>query len=132
MKRLTITGNLGRDPELRIDPEGNSFATFSVGVTSGTKAKRRTDWIDVSCNGRLAEVITTYAKKGNKVLVEGFPSVGAYLNSENVPVPVQRLYANNVELLNRVERDDTNKDIPTFELDEHDLPPDSAVSGAPL
>jgi single-strand DNA-binding protein len=130
MKRLTITGNLGRDPEMRIDPEGNSFATFSVGVTVGSKAKRRTDWIDVSCNGRLAETVTTYAKKGNKVLVEGFPSVGAYLNSENVPMPIQRLYAHNVELLNRIERD-ANHDIPGFDLNEHDMPSDGVATSVP-
>jgi single-strand DNA-binding protein len=131
MKKLTITGNLGRDPELRINPEGNSFATFSVAVSVGSKDNRRTDWIDVSCNGRLAEVVTTYAKKGNKVLVDGFPSVGAYINSENIPTAVQRLYAYSVEILNRAERD-TNQDVPVFELYEHALPADGATSSIPL
>lgn len=131
MKRLTITGNLGRDPELRINPEGNSFATFSVAVSIGSKANRRTDWIDVSCNGRLAEIVTTYARKGNKVLVDGFPSVGAYISSDNIPTPVQRLYAHSVEILNRAERD-TNQDVPAFELHEHEFPADGATSSIPL
>jgi single-strand DNA-binding protein len=104
MKKLTITGNLGRDPELRIDASGNKFATFSVGVSVGTKINPRTDWVDVSCNGKLAEIATTYAVCGNKILVEGFPAVAAYLNSENEPVGVQRLYAHTIELLERAPR----------------------------
>lgn len=104
MKRLTITGNLGRDPELRIDPNGNAFATFSVAVAVGTRGNPRTDWIDVSCNGKLAEIVTTYAKKGYKVLIDGFPSVNAYINADNVPVSVQRLHAHTLEILNRAER----------------------------
>ncbi|MCC2645217.1 MAG: hypothetical protein K0R49_259 [Burkholderiales bacterium] len=131
MKRLTITGNLGRDPELRINPEGNSFATFSVAVSSGNKANRRTDWIDISCNGRLAEFVTTYAKKGNKVLVDGFPSVGAYINSSNEPVPVQRLYAHSLEILNQLERD-TNGDVPTIDTHEYDIPADGNINNISL
>ena len=104
MKRLTITGNLGRDPELRIDASGNKFATFSVAVGVGTKLNPKTDWIEVSCNGKLAEIATTYAVKGNKILVEGFPAVTAYLNNGNDPVGVQRLYAHTIELLERAPR----------------------------
>lgn len=105
MKKLTITGNLGRDPELRSDANGNQFAVFSVAVPVGTKANPRTDWVDVSCNGKLAEFAATYARKGNRVLVEGFPSVNSYINKENLPVGVQRLYAHVFEILNKVERD---------------------------
>lgn len=132
MKRLTITGNLGRDPELRIDPNGNTFATFSVAVAVGSKGKQRTDWIDVSCNGKLAEIAKTYAKKGNKILVDGFPSVSAYINADNVPVPTQRLYAHSFEILGRTERDATN-DVPVADAHEHDheLPVDGP-SGAAL
>lgn len=128
MKRLTVTGNLGRDPELRIDPKGNSFATFSVAVQVGNKANPRTDWIDVSCNGKLAEIATTYARKGNKVLVDGFPSVSAYINADNIPVPIQRLYAHSLEILNRAERD-TSQDLQSAELHEHDQLPEDGPSG---
>jgi single-strand DNA-binding protein len=103
MKRLTITGNIGRDPELRLDPSGAQFATFSVAVAVGTKANPKTDWVDVSCNGKLAEIACTYAKKGSKVLVDGYPNVNAYINKDNIPVGTMRLYANSLELLNRVD-----------------------------
>ena len=103
MKRLTITGNIGKDPELRLDPSGNQFAVFSVAVAVGSKANPKTDWIDVSCNGKLAEIVCMYARRGTKVLVDGFPTASAYINKDNNPVATLKLYASTVELLNKVE-----------------------------
>jgi single-strand DNA-binding protein len=99
MKRLTVTGNIGRDPEMRLDPNGHQFATFSVGISVGNKVSPKTDWVDVTCNGKLAEIITTYGKKGRKVLVDGFPYVNAYINKDNLPVGTLRVFANSIELL---------------------------------
>lgn len=103
MKKIIITGNVGRDPELRSDQTGNQFATFSVGVSVGTKQNPKTDWVDVSCNGKLADVARNYVKKGSKLLVEGFPSVNAYINKENKPVGTLRIYASNFEFLGKRE-----------------------------
>lgn len=111
MKRLTVTGNMGRDAEMRIDPNGHQFATFSVGINVGNKANPKTDWIEVSCNGKLAEVITMYGKKGRKVLVDGFPHVQAYLNKDNVPAASLRMYANSIELLSKWQDDAENDEV---------------------
>jgi single-strand DNA-binding protein len=111
MKRLTITGNIGRDPEMRLDPSGTQFATFAVGISTGTKTNPKTDWVDVSCNGKLAEIACMYARKGTKVLVDGYPNVNAYINKDNIPVGTMRLYANSIELLSRVDSDATNPDV---------------------
>jgi single-strand DNA-binding protein len=102
MKRLTITGNIGRDPELRLDQNGVHFATFSVAVSVGSKQSPKTDWVEVSCNGRLAEIVTSYARKGSRVLVDGYPNVTAYINKDNQPVGNLRLFAHSIELLNKV------------------------------
>ena len=117
MKRLTITGNIGRDPELRLDPSGVQFATFSVAVPVGTKANPKTDWVDVSCNGKVAEIACTYARKGTKVLVDGFPAVNAYINKDNIPIGTLRLYANSIELMgSRTDYDGGNSDTGMHEL----------------
>lgn len=100
MKKIIITGNLGKDPEKRADQSGNQFATFSVAVSVGTKDKPKTDWVDVSCGGKLADVVCSYLKKGSKVLVTGFPSVNTYISKENTAVGVLRIYAEDVEFLN--------------------------------
>jgi single-strand DNA-binding protein len=111
MKKMIITGNVGKDPELRVDPAGNAYATFSVGVSVGNKQEPKTDWVDVSCNGKLADTARQYVKKGTKVLIDGFPTATAYINKENQAIPTLRMFANNLELLSKRE-DDSVADEP--------------------
>ncbi len=108
MKKIIVTGNVGRDPEMRADQNGNQFATFSVGVSVGTKQNPKTDWVDVSCNGKLADVARNYIKKGAKLLIEGFPSVNAYINKENKAVGVIRINASNFEFIGSRQEGDTD------------------------
>lgn len=112
MKKIIVTGNVGRDPELRADQNGSQFATFSVGVSVGTKQNPKTDWVDISCNGKLADVARNYIKKGSKLLIEGFPSVNAYINKENKAVGTLRINASNFEFIGSRQEssDDYNQD----------------------
>ena len=121
MKKIIITGNLGRDPEKRSDPSGNQFATFSVAVVVGTKQNPKTDWVDVSCGGKLADVVCTYLKKGSKVLVSGFPTVNAYINKENTAVGVLRIYADDIEFLSP--KSDAEQQNSDYNSEVHTLPP---------
>ena len=121
MKKIIITGNVGKDPELRADQNGNQFATFSVGVSVGTKQSPKTDWVEVSCNGKLADIAKNYIKKGAKLLVEGYPTANAYINRENKPVANLRVYANTLELLSKREDgagDDYSSQEPVYSLPE--------------
>lgn len=104
-----MTGNVGRDPEVRADQSGNQFVTFSLAVAVGTKQNPRTDWIDVTCNGKLADVAKNYVKKGTKLLIEGFPSVHAYMTKENTPAATMRVSVNNFEFLSK--RDDNEAEM---------------------
>lgn len=109
MKKIIITGNVGRDPELKVDSNsGNQFAIFSVGVSVGTKQAPKTDWVNVSCNGKLADIAKNYIKKGSKLLIEGFPSVNAYINKDNIAVATLKVFANNIEFLSKQEDSTTN------------------------
>lgn len=126
MKKIIITGNLGKDPEGRHSPSGEWFVTFAVAVSVGTKSNPRTDWVDVSCNGRLAEVAHAYLKKGSKVLVEGFPSTNAYINNEGKAVATMRVVAKNLEILSSKEVANVNyKDNNSSKSTESPLATDS-------
>jgi len=104
MKKIFVTGNVGRDPESRYAPSGESFVTFSLAVTTGPKNNQKTDWLEISCNGKTAEVVQTYVRKGTKLLVEGTPSANAYINKEGKPVATLRVSANNIEFIGSKER----------------------------
>lgn len=99
MRKIIITGNCGKDPETRSMPSGDSFVVFTVAVNAGTKANPKTDWMEVNCKDKLGEIALKYLRKGTKVLVEGYPSVNAYINKENKAVGTLRIHANNFEIL---------------------------------
>lgn len=110
MKKIIITGNVGANPELRTDKNGNNFVTFSIGVSVGNKAKPKTDWVNVTCNGKLSELVTQFVVKGSKLLVEGFPGVNAYLSKQNEAMATLTVFANNIEFLNKKETNTENNE----------------------
>lgn len=77
MNRVTIIGNLGRDPETRSFSNGGSVTNFSVAVTEKWKdrsgeTQERTEWIRCACFvEKLGEFIANNARKGTQVFVEG-------------------------------------------------------------
>ena len=75
-QKLTLIGNLGRDPEMRYTPSGQAVTKLSVATnrqyTDGTGQRiKETSWFNVSVWGRQAESCNQYLRKGSKVLVEG-------------------------------------------------------------
>lgn len=74
--KITIVGNLGKDPELRYTPQGNAVCNFSV----ATNEKRRdkggdlqdvTTWFRITLWGKQAENASKYLTKGSPIYVEG-------------------------------------------------------------
>src|SRR5262245_13378922 len=75
-QRITIAGNLGRDPELRYLPNGTPVTDLSVATNNNyTNQKgeqvKETTWFRVSVFGKQAESCSQYLTKGRQVLVEG-------------------------------------------------------------
>lgn len=75
-QKLTIVGNLGRDPELRYTPSGQAVCNFTVATSrkwtgSDGQMQEETVWFKVSTWGKQAEVCNQYLSKGRQVFVEG-------------------------------------------------------------
>ena len=74
--RVILMGNLTRDPELRVTPQGTSVCKINVAVNKQIRmsdggVKDETSFIDVDAFGRQADVIAKYFIKGRPILVEG-------------------------------------------------------------
>lgn len=68
---LTMTGNLGRDAEVK-NIGGTSVANFDVAGTSGFGDRKQTIWVDCALWGKQAESrLVDYLKKGQSVAVSG-------------------------------------------------------------
>lgn len=76
INRVTISGNLTRDPDLRTTATGNPVLGFSVAVNDRRKNNATGEWEDhpnfVDCTmfGTRAEKITPYLSKGTKVAID--------------------------------------------------------------
>ena len=76
-QKITIIGNLGRDPEMRYMPDGTAVTSFSVATNRRWNDRNtgqpvdETTWFRVSVWGRQAETANQYLNRGSKVLVEG-------------------------------------------------------------
>ena len=75
MAKISIIGNVGRDPELRMTSGGRPVCDFSVAVNrvsgSGGERSEQTDWYRVSCWGKQAETAQQIVQKGQQIYVDG-------------------------------------------------------------
>ena len=77
INKVILIGNLGRDPETRYSQRGTPVTNFSVATSESWRDRQsgeqqeRTEWHNVVCFARLAEIAGEYLKKGSKVYIEG-------------------------------------------------------------
>lgn len=68
---ITIAGNIGQQPELRITASGMAVVDFTVATTHGKDDKKKTSWFNVVCFGKTAENVAASVNKGDSVIVMG-------------------------------------------------------------
>ena len=85
MNRLTIIGNLTRDPELRALQDGTPVCVFTVAVNRRKKnagGENEADYFRVTAWRELGDLCARYLAKGRKVCVIGAVSVRAYISQQ--------------------------------------------------
>jgi len=70
MQNITISGNIGKDAELR-DTRDSKVLSFNVGVKNGFGKDAGSVWYRCSLWGKAAEVFAGSLKKGTKVFISG-------------------------------------------------------------
>lgn len=68
MNNVSITGRLGKDPEIKTTSSNKSVTSFSVAVYGG---KERTYWIPVVAWEHNAEFIAKHFRKGDGIEISG-------------------------------------------------------------
>jgi single-strand DNA-binding protein len=104
VNKVTLIGNLGRDPEMRYLPSGEAVATFSVATTEQWKDKsggkqERTDWHRIEFIGRTAEVCGEYLKKGAPVYIEGRIQYDKWTDKEGVEKTMTKIRGDRMQML---------------------------------
>ena len=102
MNKLTIIGNLTRDPESRTTATGSTVCSFSVAVNrrrSQNSNQPEADFFRVSAWNQLGENCQRYLAKGRKVCVVGRVSVSTYQGSDGTTRASLDVMAEDVEFL---------------------------------
>jgi len=113
MNKLTIIGNLTRDPEMRTTSTGVNVCTFSVAVNRRNRrdesgSQPEADFFRVTAWRQLGENCARFLTKGRKVCVIGPVSVHTFQGNDGVTHASLEVTADDVEFLSpRGEGDST-------------------------
>ena len=106
MNKIIVIGNLGRDPEMRYTPNGQSVTSFSIAsnrkyTTAAGEQREETEWFNVSAWGRHAELCNQYLTKGQQVYVEGRLHSRTYETRDGQTRFANEINLTDVQFLNR-------------------------------
>ncbi len=76
VNKVFLLGNVGKDPEMRATQSGMIIASFSLATADRQKDQTgnwvdKTEWHNLVCFGRTAEIVRDYVKKGSQLFIEG-------------------------------------------------------------
>ncbi len=107
INKVILVGRLGKDPEIRSTPQGNSVARFTVATDekftdrAGEK-QERTEWHNITAWGKLAEICGQYLKKGKLVYIEGSIRTDSWDDKESGQKKYRtEIVANTMKMLDR-------------------------------
>lgn len=89
LNKVTLIGNLGKDPEVKSLPNGDAVCNFSIATSEAWKDKNgerqeKTEWHNITLFRRLAEVAGQYLKKGSSVYIEGKISTRKWTDKDGI------------------------------------------------
>lgn len=105
MNYAILTGNLGRDPELR-QHNGDNVLSFPMGVQTGTKDNPSTMWVQCSLWGKRATSLQQYIFKGSRVQVGGPIRLEDFTGKDGTTKQALRLSIDQIDLPPRPAQDD--------------------------
>ncbi len=76
VNKVFLLGNVGKDPEIRTTASGMTVASISLATADRAKDQQgnwadKTEWHNLVCFQRTAEIVRDYVKKGTQLFIEG-------------------------------------------------------------
>ena len=130
VNKVTLVGNLGRDPEIRAMQNGDKIVQLSVATSDRWKDKNsgeqreRTEWHRVVIfNDALGKIAEQYLKKGSTVYLEGQLQTRKWTDQQSgqdkytTEVVLQR-YRGELTLLGSRSENQLSNDQQNYEIDQ--------------
>ncbi len=76
VNKVMLLGNVGKDPEMKATQGGMVIAQLTLATADRAKDQTgnwvdKTEWHNLVCFGRTAEIVRDYVKKGTQLFIEG-------------------------------------------------------------
>jgi len=101
VNKITLIGNVGRDPDIQQTKNGTKVAHFSLATnrrpTPGDD-EQRTDWHRLTLWNRLAQFAEDYVRTGDRIYVEGRLEYDSY-ERDGVLIPTAEIIVAELVLL---------------------------------
>ena len=103
LNKAFILGNVTRDPEVRSLPSGQQVTSFGIATnrfytdSSGEK-KQDTEFHNIVCFGKLADISSRYLNKGSLVLIEGRIKTRNWVNTQGIKQYRTEIIADSLQL----------------------------------
>ena len=106
VNKVTLIGNLGRDPEVRALENGAKVAKFSIATNENYRDKSgewqtQTEWHEIVAWRALAERAESSLKKGSMVYLEGKLSTRTWQDQNGNNRKTTEVVANYYRVINR-------------------------------
>lgn len=124
LNRVTLIGNLGRDPQVRYTQDGLAIANVSLATTSSWKDKKSgerrddTEWHRAVLYGRTAEIAAEFLKKGSPIYIEGRLRTRKWQDKEGLGRVVMEVIAEQMQMLGGRSGTRTDLDHPAPEMEQ--------------
>lgn len=104
LNRCEFTGNVGKDAEIKTWESGDTQASLSIAVTDTWKDRNgqkqdHTEWVRCVARKGLADVVSKYVHKGDKVFVAGRLRQRKYTGRDGVEKSITEIELNELILL---------------------------------
>ena len=103
LNKAFVLGNVTRDPEVRAMPSGQQVVNFGLATNrfytdqAGQK-KQDTEFHNIVCFGKLADISSKYLAKGSLVLIEGRIKTRNWQNTAGVKQYRTEIIADSLQL----------------------------------
>lgn len=103
VNKVTLIGNVGRDPDIQQTKNGTKVAHFSLATNrrapTASDEEERTDWHRLTLWNRQAQFAEDYIRTGDRIYVEGRIEYDSY-ERDGVVIPTVEIHAHRVLRLN--------------------------------
>lgn len=116
VNKATLLGNVGKEPEYKVTPNGTPICKFSIATVESFKNssdqwENRTEWHNIECWRNIADIANKNLTKGTKVYIEGKIKTDSY-EKDGVTKYSTKIVATEIVLLQKSDATTTPSEPP--------------------